>query len=156
MKIGVAQINPTVGDLAGNSAQILRTLEQAEKSGCALVVFPELALTGYPPEDLLFKPSFIKDARATLKTLAESVDKVAALVGTVDQQAGQLFNAAAWLEKKKIRTVYHKQLSPITAFLTRSAISRRAGSRLSSRFKGTGSASPSARISGRKQKICSP
>jgi NAD+ synthase (glutamine-hydrolysing) len=112
MKISFAQCNPTVGDLDGNARLILRHLRQAQENGCDLAVFPELVLTGYPPEDLLLKPAFIAENRAALKSLAARVGATAAVVGFVDEIKGKRYNAAAWLENKKIRTIYHKTCLP--------------------------------------------
>lgn len=112
MKLAIAQCNPTVGDLAGNAQLILEWLRKAEGMGADLVVFPELAVTGYPPEDLLLKPAFIKENIALVKSLASQVGKTAVLVGFVNEQKGNRFNAAAWLENKKIRAVYHKKCLP--------------------------------------------
>ena len=71
LRIGFAQINPTVGDLAGNQKQILSRIEEAEAQQCDLILFPELALTGYPPEDLLLKPAFVRETQATLEKIAK-------------------------------------------------------------------------------------
>jgi len=88
MKIAIAQINATVGDLAGNAAKIIDWTARARGAGADLVVFPELALTGYPPEDLLLKPSFIAEARAQLGTLARTVKGITAVVGAPAQARG--------------------------------------------------------------------
>ena len=68
MRIGLAQINPTVGDIAGNAELIVSSYHEAVAHNCSLVVFPELALPGYPPEDLLLKPAFLRDNLSTQKT----------------------------------------------------------------------------------------
>ena len=70
LRVAAAQINPTVGDLAGNVERILASVREAEQLGCDLVAFPELALTGYPPEDLLLKEGFVADARQALEEVA--------------------------------------------------------------------------------------
>ncbi len=112
MKIGVAQCNPTVGDIDGNARLIIGYLREAEEKSCDLVVFPELALTGYPPEDLLLKPAFIKENIRALKTIAAHTGATAAIVGFVNEEKGRRTNAAAWLENKKIRAIYNKACLP--------------------------------------------
>jgi NAD+ synthase (glutamine-hydrolysing) len=110
-RVALAQINPTVGDLDGNVARIRAGLDQARALGCRLVAFPELAVTGYPPEDLLFKSAFIE---ANLKALAELVRASAgltAVVGFVDKR-DDIFNAAAVLHDGALAGVYHKQYLP--------------------------------------------
>ena len=112
MKIGVAQINSTVGDIAGNAEQILTWVREAEKKECDLVLFPEMVLTGYPPEDLLLKPAFLKDNKIALRDIAPLVKNVDAVIGFCDEKEGRLYNAAAWIQKKKIKTIYHKHCLP--------------------------------------------
>ena len=84
LRIGLAQIDPTVGDLQGNVAKILDAYDRADSAGCDLVAFPELAITGYPPEDLVLKPALQQDARAAVEDLAkDTVDGgPAILIGT--------------------------------------------------------------------------
>jgi len=112
MRIALAQVNPTVGDIHGNMDLLQKATIEAESNGADLIAFPELVLTGYPPEDLLFKPAFIRDNIAGLKAFARSVKTVPAVVGFVDEKKGKLFNAAAWIEKGKVRAVYHKHCLP--------------------------------------------
>ena len=83
LRVGAAQFNPTVGDLPGNLAGILALLEEGESRGCDLVAFGELALTGYPPEDLLLKEGFVADAVAALEELAAATGPCVAIVGAV-------------------------------------------------------------------------
>ena len=94
MRIALAQINPIVGDLAGNRAMILARLEEAKSRSADLVLFPELAVTGYPPEDLLLRPGFVRAAEQSLEEIARSARGIVAVVGTpyFDRD---LFNAAA-------------------------------------------------------------
>src|SRR4051812_31115924 len=106
MRVAIAQINPTVGDLSGNSALITSFIKQASDSGCDLVLFPELALTGYPPEDLLLKKSFVRDVKTSLAKIAQSTKSVVALVGFVDSDKEGCFNAAAWIENGRVAAVY--------------------------------------------------
>jgi len=113
VRLALAQINSTVGDLPGNRAKILDFAARAAAAKPDLVLFPEMALTGYPPEDLLLKPRFINDAAAALKDLARALPKnLPALVGSVDKNAAGLHNAAFLLHGGKARAVYHKQHLP--------------------------------------------
>ncbi|MGE5280013.1 MAG: NAD+ synthase [Deltaproteobacteria bacterium] len=108
LRIALAQINPTVGDLDGNVAKVVACLQRARQRSADLLVTPELALTGYPPEDLLFKPRFVADNIAALKRVAQAVPETAAVVGFVDRKAGRIYNAAALLQGGRVRAVYHK------------------------------------------------
>jgi NAD+ synthase (glutamine-hydrolysing) len=94
MKLALAQIDPTVGDLEGNRDLILARIEEARTAGADLVVLPELAVTGYPPEDLLLRPSFVRAARASLERIAAETRDLVALVG-VPLFDGYLYNACA-------------------------------------------------------------
>jgi NAD+ synthase (glutamine-hydrolysing) len=111
VRVAACQINTVVGDLDGNLALILRALEQAEQAGCDIAAFPELAITGYPPEDLVLKPGFISDNLEALEKLAARTGTCAAIVGFVD--AGRdLYNAAAVCAFGAVQGVYHKRLLP--------------------------------------------
>lgn len=117
MKIGIAQINTTVGDLAGNQQLILRAYAALVSEGAELVLFPELAVCGYPPRDLLFKSRFVSDTEATLREIAAEIGDVPAVVGFVenrpDDASGRPFyNAAAWCESGEIKTIGRKSLLP--------------------------------------------
>jgi NAD+ synthase (glutamine-hydrolysing) len=94
MRLALAQINPVVGDLAGNRDLIIVRIEEARAAGADLVVFPELAVTGYPPEDLLLRPGFVRAARASLDSIAARTRDIVALVG-VPLYDGELYNACA-------------------------------------------------------------
>src|SRR3954447_19128069 len=94
MKLALAQIDPTVGDLDGNRDRILQRIEEARAGGADLVVLPELAVTGYPPEDLLLRPGFVRAARASLERIAAETRDIVALVG-VPLFDGYLYNACA-------------------------------------------------------------
>ncbi|MED5589102.1 MAG: nitrilase-related carbon-nitrogen hydrolase, partial [Chloroflexota bacterium] len=83
-RLALAQINPTVGDIPGNTAKILDYLERAREAGADLVAFPELATTGYPPEDLLFKKSFLIDNVAAMAKIAAASHGIAMVVGYVN------------------------------------------------------------------------
>ncbi|HEY8107749.1 MAG TPA: nitrilase-related carbon-nitrogen hydrolase, partial [Gaiellaceae bacterium] len=94
MKLALAQIDPTVGDLEGNRNLILARIEEARAAGADLVVLPELAVTGYPPEDLLLRPGFVRAARASLDRVAAGTRGLVALVGA-PLFDGELYNACA-------------------------------------------------------------
>ena len=113
LRVALAQINPSVGDLAGNTATILRSIEEAEAAGCDVVVLPELALTGYPPEDLLLRRPFVHENLAALQRIQEATSgrHVTAVVGFVDL-APDAYNAAAILHDGARPGVYHKQHLP--------------------------------------------
>jgi len=107
----MAQINVTVGDLNGNAKKILSYSEKARRLGCDIVLFPELSITGYPPEDLLLKPKFIDDNVDCLHHLSRQIKGVTAIVGFVDRQE-DIFNAAAIVNNGKVVDVYHKMYLP--------------------------------------------
>src|ERR1700687_770014 len=111
MRIALAQINPIVGDLAGNRAMILEGLEEAKTRSADLVVFPELAVTGYPPEDLLLRPAFVRAARASMERIARQTEGGVALVGGPQLDAA-LYNACFVLAEGQIRAVYRKRFLP--------------------------------------------
>lgn len=111
IRVALAQINPVVGDFEYNYNKIVEFIEKAKKSEADIVAFPELALTGYPPEDLILKPSFIEKNLYYLEKLKENVDNIIAVVGFIDKQE-DVFNAAAVIYNKEIVGVYHKQFLP--------------------------------------------
>ena len=111
IRVAACQLNLVVGDLEGNATAILDAIDQAEIAECDVAVFPELAITGYPPEDLLLKPGFVADNRAALDRVAAGTGRCAAVVGFVD--AGlDLYNAAAVCADGKVHGVYRKRLLP--------------------------------------------
>jgi NAD+ synthetase len=116
MRVALAQINPTVGDLDGNAGLILEAARAAHARGATLVVFPELALAGYPPRDLLERPAFVARNAVALGELARALPPLTALVGFVERNpdgAGRpAFNAAARLERGVVAGVYRKRLLP--------------------------------------------
>src|SRR5213080_4601 len=120
MKIGFAQINPTVGDLSGNFEKILRAYERLAAAGAEVVLTPELAVTGYPPQDLVFKSRFVPENLAIVEKLHASIRDAALLVGFVDrnERRGKPFrNAAALLERgKPIRKIYKSLLPTYDVF----------------------------------------
>jgi NAD+ synthase (glutamine-hydrolysing) len=111
LRIAACQLNTVVGDLEGNVDRILDALDQAEDAGADVAVFPELAITGYPPEDLLLKPRFVADNLEALDKLAARTGRCAAVVGFVDAER-DLFNAAAVCANGQVMGRYHKRLLP--------------------------------------------
>lgn len=120
MKIAIAQLNPTIGDLAGNAQRILEAAQQAIAQNARLLVTTELALCGYPPRDLLMQPSFISTMESTLEQLAKDLPaELAVLVGTVEPNAQAivyggkpLYNTAALLEGGRVQQYFRKRLLP--------------------------------------------
>ena len=110
-RLALAQINPTVGDLKGNTRKILKFIDAAKAQGADLVAFPELAVTGYPPEDLLFKPQFVRDNIAQLQRIVEHAREIAVVVGFVDS-GEDIYNAAAVAWDGRLQGVYHKIFLP--------------------------------------------
>jgi NAD+ synthase (glutamine-hydrolysing) len=107
LRAALAQMNPTVGDVSGNARRIAELIEGAREAGAELVVFPELALTGYPPEDLLLKTHFLATASAALEELAEAAHGIVALVGFPERR-DDVYNAAALLADGEVAAVYRK------------------------------------------------
>ncbi len=111
IRLGLAQINTVVGDVDGNALQVCAMLDRARAMGVDLVAFPELAITGYPPEDLLLKPDFIRANLAALDRVAACTRGLSAIVGFVDADE-HLYNAAALLVDERRVGVYRKQRLP--------------------------------------------
>src|SRR5262245_48351835 len=108
LRLALAQLNTTVGDLDGNLDRMLDAYGRADAAGCDLVAFPELAVTGYPPEDLVLRPGFVADNKTALAKLAARTGRCAAIVGFVD--AGlDLYDAAAVCAGGEIVGAYHKR-----------------------------------------------
>ncbi len=114
MRIALAQINPTVGDFQGNLSKISGYIRRAAELGADLVCFPELAIAGYPPEDLLLKTSFLEANRRCLEKLAAGTQdlELTVVVGFVDLQEGEIYNAAAIIHRGSVLAVYHKIYLP--------------------------------------------
>jgi len=111
LRIGMAQINTTVGDFTGNTEKILEAIGQGRSLGVDLLTFPELAICGYPPEDLLLKPKFIEENIRSLDKVVSGCSGLTAVVGFVDAKA-DIFNAAAVIHDRKLVGVYHKIYLP--------------------------------------------
>ena len=112
LRIAIAQINCTVGDFEGNYKKICDYLKLAKGVGAGIISFPELTITGYPPEDLLLKSQFIDDNLDVLKRIAKSVDDLVAVIGFVDRVRNDIYNAAAVIYAGKVAGIYHKALLP--------------------------------------------
>ncbi len=112
LRVALGQINCVVGDLKGNCAKMLECVERAKLSGADMVTFPELAVTGYPPEDLLLKPKFIEDNLRTVKDFSRSVHDIVVITGFVDMSGENIYNAAAVILDNEIKGIYHKILLP--------------------------------------------
>src|SRR6476659_9375301 len=111
MRLALAQINTTVGDLDGNRERILARLTEAKEAGADVVLFPELAVTGYPPEDLLLRPSFVHAAERTLGEIAREARGIVAFVGTPHLDR-DLYNGCAVCAGGEVKTIYRKHLLP--------------------------------------------
>ena len=119
LRLALAQFNPTVGDIPGNTARIIEQIDEARTAHADLVAFPELAVTGYPPEDLLLKPSFLADSVAAVQRIAASTRGIAAIVGSPGVSVGQtgsltkdVANAAAIINDGRVLDWYHKMYLP--------------------------------------------
>lgn len=111
LRIGMAQINVTVGDFAGNTQKILESIAEAKSLGVELLTFPELAICGYPPEDLLFKPRFIEKNLQSLDKVIAGSSGITTVVGVVDVR-DDIYNAAAIIHDGKLVGIYHKVYLP--------------------------------------------
>ena len=114
IRVGLAQINPIVGSLATNATKILDFYNQAVVAGCDVVAFPELSITGYPPEDLVLKDGFVSENQLVLAEMLKAVGETVAVVGFVESEKGtdKIYNAAAVCQNGKIIGVYRKHLLP--------------------------------------------
>src|SRR5262249_13024912 len=111
MRLALAQLNVVVGDLDGNRSRIVDAVGAAREQGADLVLLPELAVTGYPPEDLLLRPAFVKAARKSVDEIARACSGITALVG-VPLFDDDLYNACAVLADGAVRAVYRKRYLP--------------------------------------------
>ncbi|CAB4686306.1 MAG: NAD+ synthase [Actinobacteria bacterium] len=112
MRVALAQLNSVVGDLTGNRDRIVARLAEARAAGADLVIFPELAVTGYPPEDLLHRPAFVRAARSVIDELLPHTRGLTALVGAPEQDGTHLYNAAWIITDMALQGTYRKQLLP--------------------------------------------
>lgn len=118
IRVAACQLNMVVGDLDGNVERIIAALAEAEAAGCAVAVFGELAVSGYPPEDLLLKSAFVDDVQAALGRVAAATGECVAIVGFVDgdeataEPTGRAYNAAAVCARGRVWGVYHKRALP--------------------------------------------
>src|ERR687884_757461 len=111
LRVAIAQIDTTVGDIAGNTGKIAEQIARPREARAALVVFPELAVTGYPPEDLLLKTHFVDAAGAAVRELAAACRGIVALVG-FPEGSDDVYNAAAVLADGEVVAVYRKMFLP--------------------------------------------
>src|SRR3989304_4116899 len=112
LRAGLAQINTTVGDLEGNVRKVLEFAARARDLGVDVVAFPELTITGYPPEDLLLRPGFVQDNLEALRSAVGGCRAITAVVGFVDLAENDIYNAAAVIHDGRLAGVYHKQYLP--------------------------------------------
>ena len=112
MKFAIAQLNQVVGDLSGNARRIREAAEQAHAAGARCVLTPELSICGYPPEDLVLRPSFLRACRDELEALAKSLPPVAVLVGLPLAESGRRHNAAAVIDQRTVIALHRKQYLP--------------------------------------------
>ena len=110
-RISLAQINTTVGDLNLNTEKIISNIELAKSQDSDLVIFPELSITGYPPEDLLLRPQFIQDNIIQLEKIISVTEEISAIIGFVDSKSN-IYNSAALISNKKLQGIHHKMLLP--------------------------------------------
>jgi NAD+ synthase (glutamine-hydrolysing) len=111
LRVALAQINTTVGDFEGNVSKVINYIQKAKKTGAKVVAFPELAIAGYPPEDLLLKTQFIEDNLAALQNVQENTGDITVIVGFVDRRE-DIYNAAAIIYNKTLIDTYHKMYLP--------------------------------------------
>ncbi|MEK7246837.1 MAG: nitrilase-related carbon-nitrogen hydrolase, partial [Chloroflexota bacterium] len=112
LRVGLAQINTTIGDLEGNVRKVREWTARARDLGVDIVSFPELTITGYPPEDLLLRPRFIEDNLAALNSVIGDCRGITAIIGHVDLSEGDIYNAAAVVHDGRLIDTYRKQHLP--------------------------------------------
>lgn len=120
MRIAIAQLNPAVGDISGNTAKIVAAVEQARQAGASLIITPELALCGYPPADLLLREAFYKSCSNALTVLTQSVGDITLIVGHPDFRQDKLYNAASVIRNGSIQCTYHKRILNKSPFFNES------------------------------------
>jgi NAD+ synthase (glutamine-hydrolysing) len=112
LRVAIAQINTVVGDFKANADKVKAGIKKARQLGADVVLFPELTLSGYPPEDLLLKQGFIKENQATLNRIVSHTKGITAVVGTLEQSAGKLYNSAALIANGKLLGYCRKAILP--------------------------------------------
>ncbi|MEW5011180.1 MAG: nitrilase-related carbon-nitrogen hydrolase, partial [Cycloclasticus sp.] len=112
MKLALVQFNPVVGDLVANADRIIEFCQQASQQSADAIVFPELAITGYPPEDLLLRDDFIQRVEKELQRIADSEPSLSIIIGYPEKAEGGLFNSAAVLQGGSLVANYRKQQLP--------------------------------------------
>ncbi|HPR64199.1 MAG TPA: NAD+ synthase [Thermoanaerobaculia bacterium] len=112
IRLALAQINPTLGDIEGNKIRILDSISRARDAGSDIVAFPELCITGYPPEDLLLRRDFIRRQEEAVEEIALRIESFAVILGFAHLKDGKLFNGAAILNRGAVAGVYHKIFLP--------------------------------------------
>jgi NAD+ synthase (glutamine-hydrolysing) len=112
MQVALAQLNLTVGDIDGNAARIVDSIEWARQSGAQILALPELAVCGYPPEDLVYKRGFVDANKSALQEIASTTADLLTIIGFVDRDDSHLYNAAAICHDGQVKAIYHKQLLP--------------------------------------------
>ena len=110
--MAACQINPLVGDVEGNVTKMLRLVEKVKSEGASLAIFPELSISGYPPEDLLAKPSYLRKCASELDRMASQVNGITVIVGVPEADQGDLFNSAAIIDSGKVVRFVRKELLP--------------------------------------------
>ena len=120
MRIAIAQINCTVGDITGNAAKILDAVKQAKQAGAELVITPELALSGYPPADLLLRETFYQSCHTVLTELIQAIGDITVIVGHPNFQEDKLYNAASVIRNGEIIHTYHKRILNKSPFFNES------------------------------------
>lgn len=108
VRVALAQINSIVGDFNHNCSKIIASIKKARRLRADFIIFPELAVTGYPPEDLLLKPYFISENIQFLRLISKECKEIIAFIGCADRQNGQIYNSCAVIQNKQIRHIYHK------------------------------------------------
>tara|TARA_B100001142_G_scaffold329566_1_gene393363 strand:- start:662 stop:2395 length:1734 start_codon:yes stop_codon:yes gene_type:complete len=112
IKISINQINTKVGSINSNTNKIVEKIQEATKNNCDIVCFPELTITGYPPEDLVLSETFIKNNLNALDKIINSTNNITAIVGYIDSENNQIFNSAAIISNKKLVATYRKNKLP--------------------------------------------
>jgi len=112
LRVALAQINATVGDIEGNLKKMLTFYQQAQKLKVDLLIFPEMAICGYPPEDLLLKKHFLTDNRKAIDQLADKCNKMTVIAGFAEPDNPKPYNALAVVADGKVKKIYRKGLLP--------------------------------------------